>query len=365
MTAPRPPLVVWELTRACPYACRHCRRDADPYRHPCELSTLEAMRVMNEVRRLGEAEVVLTGGEPAERPDVVELVRHAGRIGLRPVLETPGTARRLYRLLPRLRDGGLAAVSVGLDGAEEDDHDRLRGVPGSHRRAVAVLEAARSLEIPVRVTTLVTRRNLDTVDELVPRVAESGAELWTLSLLVPGSPDDAAEMPSARQVEAFLRRMTGATRGAPFDVRWECAPHALRVWTELRRTGDARPGIVPRAGDGLLFVGADGVVYPSRHLPVPVGDVRTDDVAILYRSSPLLRSLRDRNLLEGKCGGCDFREACGGSRARAYAVTGSWLDEDPACAHRPETAGDAASTAVAAAGGDLPGKRDGMTRPGA
>lgn len=365
MIAPRPPLVVWELTRACPYACRHCRRDADPYRHPCELSTLEAMRVMNEVRRLGEAELVLTGGEPAERPDLVELVRHAGRIGLRPVLETPGTARRLSRLLPTLRDGGLAAVSVGLDGADEDDHDGLRGAPGSYRRAAAVLGDARSLEIPTRVTTLVTRRNLDAVDELVPRIEEAGAELWTLSLFVPASPDAADEMPSAEEVEAFLRRMTGATRGAPFDVRWECAPHARRVWAELRRNGDVRPGLVPRAGDGLLFVGSDGVVYPSRHLPVPVGDVRTDDVAALYRSSPVLRALRDRNLLEGKCGGCDFREACGGSRARAYASTGSWLDEDPACAYRPEAAGDAASTTVAAAGRALPGERDGMTRQGA
>lgn len=353
-----PFLVIWETTRACDLACLHCRAEAIPSRNPFELSTAEAKAMMDAVRRFGRPLFVLTGGDPLKRPDTEELVAYGTKIGLRVAMTPSGTPLMTPDVLRRLQRAGLARLAVSLDGSTADIHDRFRGVEGSFAWTLAMLEEARGLELSTQVNTTVSRFNLDDFDEMAALVTELGIALWSVFFLVPtgrARPDDIA---SAEAFEMVFHRMYDLSRTVPFDIKSTAGPQYRRVilqrQVQERRSGtreDAPEPLTAGAGfsladgvgrargvndgDGFVFVSHTGEIYPSGFLPVSAGNLRTDDLVEVYRSAPLFRQLRDRSLLRGKCGVCEFRDVCGGSRARAYALTGDWLESDPYCTHLP------------------------------
>lgn len=353
-----PFLVIWETTRACDLACLHCRAEAIPSRNPFELSTAEAKAMMDAVRRFGRPLFVLTGGDPLKRPDTEELVAYGTKIGLRVAMTPSGTPLMTPDVLRRLQRAGLARLAVSLDGSTADIHDRFRGVEGSFAWTLAMLEEARGLELSTQVNTTVSRFNLDDFDEMAALVTELGIALWSVFFLVPtgrARPDDIA---SAEAFEMVFHRMYDLSRTVPFDIKSTAGPQFRRVilqrQVQERRSGTREEAPEPLTagvgfsladgvgrgrgvndGDGFVFVSHTGEIYPSGFLPVSAGSVRTDDLVEVYRSAPLFRQLRDRSLLRGKCGVCEFRDVCGGSRARAYALTGDWLESDPYCTHLP------------------------------
>jgi len=353
-----PFLVIWETTQACDLACLHCRADAIPERHRRELTTDEAKRMMDDVRRFGRPLFVLTGGDPLKRPDVVELVAYGASIGLRMGMTPSGTPLMTPEVLAELRDAGLARLAVSLDGSTREIHDRFRGVDGSYDWTLRMLRAARELGLSTQVNTTVSNHNLDDFDGLSGLMQELEIALWSVFFLVPtgrAAPEDVA---SADAFESVFHRMYDLSRTAPFDIKSTAAPQYRRVvlqrQVEERRAGrrDAAPspltaGLgfsladgVGRAkgvndGDGFVFVNHLGEIYPSGFLPLRAGNVRTDDLVEVYRESPLFTELRDRDRLKGKCGVCEYRDVCGGSRARAYALTGDWMEAEPFCAHVP------------------------------
>jgi len=353
-----PVLVIWETTRACDLACRHCRAEAVPERHPLELSTDEAKRMMDAVRRFGRPLFVLTGGDPLKRPDIVELVEYGTSIGLRVAMTPSGTPLMTESVLRDLRDAGLARLAVSLDGSTAAIHDAFRGVPGSYDWTIRMLLAARSLGLSTQVNTTVSRYNLDDFDALCSLMTELGIVLWSVFFLVPTGRARARDVASAEEFEAVFHKMYDLSRSAPFDIKSTAAPQYRRVILQRqvaeRRAGERTDAPVPltaglgfsladgvgRArgvndGDGFLFISHTGAIYPSGFLPLAAGNVRRDDLVEVYRYSPLFRQLRDRSLLKGKCGVCEYRDICGGSRARAYAVTGDYLEAEPYCAHIP------------------------------
>ena len=353
-----PFIVIWETTQACDLACLHCRASAVPRRDPRELSTDEAKDLIDAVRGFGRPLFVLTGGDPLKRPDTVELVRYAAAAGLRVAMTPSGTPLMTPTVLEALRDAGLSRLAVSLDGSAPAIHDRFRGVAGSWEWTVRMLEAARALGLSTQINSTISRHNVHDLEPLIALMERLGIALWSVFFVVPtgrARPDDLA---TADDFERVFHRLYDLSKTAPFDVKTTAAPHYRRVILQRqraeRRAGARDEPPVPLTGgvgfsladgvgrargvndgDGFLFVSHRGDIYPSGFLPVSAGNVRTHDLAEVYRTHELFRALRDRDRLKGKCGACEYRAVCGGSRARAYAMTGDWLEADPLCAYVP------------------------------
>jgi AdoMet-dependent heme synthase len=353
-----PFLVIWETTQACDLACQHCRATARPWRHAKELTTAEAKEVMDRVRSFGSPLFVLTGGDPLKRPDIVELVEYGTGIGLRVAMTPSGTPLMTEATVRRLAEAGLSRLAVSLDGSTAEIHDRFRGVDGSYDWTLRMIRAAREIGLSTQINTTVARHNVEDFDSLVPLMESLGISLWSLFFLVPigrAGPEDIA---SPEEFERTFHRMYELSKTAPFDIKSTAAPQYRRVILQ-RQVAERRAGAreelpepltaglgfslgdgVGRArgvndGNGFLFVSHRGDICPSGFLPLRAGNVRTHDLVEVYRESELFRSLRDPQRLKGKCGVCEFRDVCGGSRARAYALTGDPLEAEPYCTHVP------------------------------
>jgi radical SAM protein len=352
----RPFTVIWEVTRACDLRCVHCRADAQPGRDPRELTTAEGGALLDEIRDLGSPVFVITGGDPLKRPDLFELIEHAVRIGLAVAVTPSGTPLLTGAVVRRFAERGVRRMAISLDGPDADSHDSFRRQPGSFARTVEALAHARACGLPVQINTTATRRNLMLLPALAERVGELGAVMWSVFFLVTVGRAGAADQLTAAEYESVFGLLYECSRRGPFAVRSTAAPQYRRFvaqrMVEAKRAGAATvvppvAGIAtdmaraPRGvtdGNGIAFVSHTGGVYPSGFLPLCAGDVRTTPLARIYREAPLFQRLRDLDQLGGKCGVCEFRHLCGGSRARAYAATGDPLAEEPLCSYIPRRA---------------------------
>jgi len=340
-----PFLVIWELTQACDLACRHCRASARPWRDPAELTTAEAFGVLAQIRALGDPLLVFTGGDPLKRPDLFDILSESVRSGLRTAI-TPSATPLLDRdAVRRFRGAGVARMAVSLDGADAEQHDGFRGVPGSFRITLDALAAAREMGLETQVNTTVTRRNLGSLERIAGLVAEHGARLWSVFFLVLTGRALAEDDLEAEEYEQVFERLYRISLSAPFDIKTTEAQHYRRYVAQRRKSGAAPPGAAGRGaiarqagindGKGFLFISHTGEIFPSGFLEISAGNVRHISLAKAYRESQLFRVLRNGDALGGKCGVCEYRNLCGGSRARAWAFTGDFLAPDPRCAYVP------------------------------
>jgi len=339
--------VYWETTVACSLACQHCRAQAIAQRDPDELTTEEGYRLIDDVRQLGSL-LILTGGDPLERPDLVDLVAYA-RSHHVPVAVTPSTTPSLKReTVARLKELGITALGVSLDGPTPEVHDAFRGVPGTFIHSQSALAWAREFSVPVQINSTVTqftRPHLDALFELLVKNSPP-VRRWSLFLLIPTGRGINLMALDAHHVENLFEWTYAASEHAPFHISTVEAPHYRRYWlarklaeghaeAELARLGP-RMGFGIRDGNGVIFVARNGDVFPAGFLPYPkLGNVRQTPLSVLYRTSPDLIALRDMDALEGRCGRCRYRWVCGGSRARAWAVSGRLHGEDPSCTYHP------------------------------
>jgi len=329
-----PVLVFWELTKACPLACRHCRAVAQPQRHPLELTTQEGKDLMDQIKAMGTPLLILTGGDAMARPDLLELIAYGVGRGLRVSLAPSATAQLSKDFLERARALGTGRLSLSLDGSTPQVHDTFRGVAGSFQQTLKAMERVKEAGLPFQVSTTLTRHNLHDLPDLATFVAASGAMLWDLFFLVPTGRAQKDDGISPQQHEQVYRWLYRLSLEAPFEIKTTAAEAYRRV--VLQQGGNNRAWV--NDGRGCLFVSHTGEVNPSGFLPLPAGNVRESPLAQLYRHSPIFRELRDPERLKGKCGVCRYRITCGGSRARAYALTGDYLEADPSCVYQPEAA---------------------------
>ena len=340
-----PFIAIWETTRACALACVHCRAEAMPRRDPGELTTDGGRALLDRIAAFGNPPplVVLTGGDPLRRPDIAELVAHGTRAGLVVSLTPSGTAAVTEEKLRALQQAGLARLAVSLDAGSAEAHDAFRRVRGSHRHTLRIIEHARALGLGLQVNTTVSRQTVGELPALIDQVAGFGAVLWALFFLIPVGRAQADQGLDAGEIEAVLRWAANLQPRVPFGIKTTEAPHYHRVLAHPdereTQTIDRRQLLrAPRAvtdGNGFVFVDHVGSICPSGFLPMPAGNVRGDDLVTVYREHPLFVALRDPARLGGRCGRCEWRSRCGGSRARAYALTGDPLAEDPGCAYEP------------------------------
>ncbi len=338
--------VYWEMTIACDLVCKHCRAESIPCRDPQELTTEDGKALMRDVKTMGSM-MILTGGDPMKREDLLDLIAYARDIRL-PLGITPSTTPTLTRdIVRQFRMLGVAAMGMSLDGPNAEVHDTFRGVPGTFEHSIKALQWAKEFHLQVQVNTTVTQETLPHLPSLYRLLREEAyppVRRWTLFLLVPVGRGAALGLPSAEDVENLFAWVYSLSRDAPFHVSTIEAPHYRRYWIqrkleeglsfeEIQRLGK-RMGFGVRDGNGVIFVSHKGEVYPAGFLPAPfLGNVREKLLSDIYRNSPLLMELRDMDRVTGKCGCCEFRWICGGSRARAYAVTGNYLAEEPLCVY--------------------------------
>jgi radical SAM protein with 4Fe4S-binding SPASM domain len=325
-----PRLVIWEVTRACALKCAHCRADAIARRDPRELTTDDARGLMRQIAAFSDPPplVVLTGGDPMWRKDLAEIVACGRGLGLTMALTPSGTAAVTRARLVELRDAGLSRLAVSLDGADAASHDGFRGVAGSFRWTRRIIGDAIDLGLPLQINTTVSARTLPSLHAMAEYVSTLPIRLWAVFFLVQTGRGASLAQISARECEEVLEFLAGLQARVPFVVKTTEAPH-------FRRVSPAAARFTVNDGNGFVFVDHVGDICPSGFLPMPCGNVRDGVLAAVYRDHPLFRSLRDPDALHGRCGRCEYRAACGGSRARAFAATGDVLGEDPLCAYEP------------------------------
>jgi len=345
-----PLLVIWEVTQACDLACVHCRASAMADRNPDELTTEQGYRLLDQIRTFGDPLMVFTGGDPLKRPDIYDLIRHSSKLGLRTNITPSATPLLTASAIDKLKRNGVSRMAISVDGPDAETHDSFRGVPGSFNRAMFALRHARDIALETQFQTTVTRRNMNKLAQVAERVAEVHSRMWSLFFLIVTGRALAADDLTAAEYERVFEFMYQISKIAPFDLKTTEAMHYRRYVAQRMKaehgateeTINAR-GMVWRTsgvsdGRGFVFISHTGEIYPSGFLPVSAGNVLTDSLVTVYRDSSLFRILRDPDQREGKCGACEFGRICGGSRARAYALSGNYLAEDPRCIYQPAMA---------------------------
>jgi radical SAM protein len=345
-----PFLVIWELTQACDLACLHCRACAIASRNRLELTTTEGFHLLESIRAFGDPLMVFTGGDPLKRPDLFPLLERSVQLGLRTTITPSATPLLTAAAIDSFQRCGVARMAVSLDGPDAPSHDGFRRVEGSFARTHFALDYARQIGLPTQINTTVTRHNLARLDEIAALVQASAARLWSVFFLVATGRASASQDLTAQEYEDVFAFLYHLSKSAPFDIKTTEAQHYRRFVAQQRKA-ENRPGAEPRLppgiiqrqagindGKGFVFISHTGEIYPSGFLPLSAGNVRRDSLAAVYRHSPLFQTLRNADNLHGKCGACVYRNLCGGSRSRAFSLTGDYLAEDPRCIYQPNPA---------------------------
>ncbi|MCS4541265.1 MAG: heme b synthase [Euryarchaeota archaeon] len=342
-----PRLIAWELTRACNLACIHCRASAITEPDPNELTTQEAKQLIDNIASFSKPILIMTGGEPLFRKDIFELTEYGTKKGLRVVLGTNATLIT-PEIAKKLKEAGIKRVTASLDGASPQSHDNFRKVPGAFESTLKGIEACRQAGISLQVNTTVTKQNIEEIEKILDLVIKLGVDAWHVFFLVPtgrGKLIEEKELPP-EEYERALNWLYDVQKKVNMHVKVTCAPHYFRIMLQrakaegttlkLQREGMHAMTKGCLAGTGFCFVSYVGDVYPCGYLPVKAGNVRDLTFKEIWLNSKLFTDLRDTSKLEGKCGYCEFKNICGGCRARAYSRYNDYLAEEPYCMYQPK-----------------------------
>jgi AdoMet-dependent heme synthase len=342
-----PLIVFYELTRACNLQCVHCRACAQPLRHPDELTTAQATRLIRELAQFPTPPlVVLTGGDPLKRADVFDLIAEAGECGLSVAMTPSATPLVTPAVIARLAKAGLHRLAVSLDGADAPVHDGFRRVPGSYQRTLQIIADARRAGLRLQINTTVTRQNVHQLDAIAELLDDMDIVLWSVFFLVPTGRAQLDQRLGRDECEAVFARLWHQSKIRRYKIKTTEAPHYRRyVLQQAKANGYiTAPGTAPircprpagtNDGNGVMFVSHVGEIFPSGFLPVTCGRFPLDSPVSVYQRAALFQALRNPDGFGGKCGVCEYRNVCGGSRARAFGVTGDPLAEEPDCAYVP------------------------------
>ncbi len=345
--ADRPMLVYWEMTQACGLACRHCRAEAMPLPHPLELNHAESQQLLRQIVAFGDPlpHLILTGGDPLQRADLYSLIDEASSLGL-DVSITPSATQSLTRhIVDKLRAHGIQSLGLSLDGSTGERHDGIRGVPGCFDATIRGVQLAAEFGLPIQVNTLVSEETADDLPAIYELLKSVTVMRWSLFFLIAVGRGKVLREVSPLRGEEIMGWVYDLAKVAPFAIKTTEAPSYRRIALNRMRAEGMAPeqiqrtsvyhGFGIRDGHGIMFVSNTGDVYPAGFLPLTVGNIRQGDIVDMYRDAPVFRSLHNPNEFKGKCGRCEHRIICGGSRARAFAYTGDPLESDPFCPYQP------------------------------
>lgn len=343
-----PRLVAWEVTRRCYLKCKHCRAEALDRPYPGELSTAECLAVLKSIAAFAKPIVILTGGEPMVRDDIFVVARYGVDLGLRMVmapcgkLVTPETVELI-------KEAGIERISISLDGATAKTHDRFRAVAGAFAFAVRATRFAQQGGLPFQINTTVTKHNVAELPQILNLAVELGAVAFHPFLLVPTGRGKllADQEIDPAEYERVLHWIYEQRDRIPLQLKPTCAPHYYRIFRQREKQA-GRP-VSPEThgldamtkgcmgGQSFAFISHRGKVQICGFLEAECGDLRKAglDFKKIWDTSPVFREMRDLDGYHGRCGYCEYRSFCGGCRARAFATSGHYLDEEPFCVYQP------------------------------
>jgi radical SAM protein with 4Fe4S-binding SPASM domain len=341
----RPLQVTWEMTRACRWRAAGTRPGKGSPRERNHFSTAEAFHLIEDVAAMHVPLLALTGGDPLTRPDLFPIVEFASRRSVRTTLTLLPTPLLDASVISELKACGLMRAGFWLHGSTPSLNDSYWGISGLQRRTLEIIGTCHEVQMPVQVNTVLSRRNLCDLESMIELLTRLDVTLWNVFFLVPASRDEAGDMLSANEHEDVFAKLYAGSKRVHFQIKTSDGQHYQRYLLQQRaresrgRLTDADViNCVPKNvddGKEMVFINYLGEVYPSRYLPLSGGNVTQQSLADVYCESSLFVSLRDSSRLKGKCGRCPARSLCGGSRARAYVMTGDLFAPDPCCAFEP------------------------------
>ena len=344
-------IISWNLTLRCPLSCSHCYADAGKREIPDSLSTNEAFEILKQIKDIGSPVVILSGGEPMMRSDLFEISSYGAGLGLRMAL---GTSGYLFRSdTPKIiKTAGIGSVAISIDSAEPDLHDRIRGRSGSWKRAVQAIKGCIREQLQVQINITITSPDRDELDRVVTLGKELGVTQFQVFIPVPTGRSLQENYERYGSYEGLLRHMIAAYSGKEISLRPTCIPQFRRISDDMGISNPAwGKGCV--AGISYCRIFVDGKVTPCPYMPVIAGDLRVDSLSMIWSESEVFQALRDYDRLFGKCGVCEYKNVCGGCRARAFSrsentpkscgglviprdIDGEICAEDPLCPYLPE-----------------------------
>jgi len=343
----QPMLVYWEMTQACGLACRHCRAEAVSTPHPNELTTEEGKNLLHQIAAFNHPtpHLVFTGGDPLRRKDLFELIDEARSLGINVSITPSATTDLTLEVMTKLKAHGIDSFGLSLDGSNAARHEAVRGVEGCFDWTIAAAQAAASLGVPIQINTLVAEETVDDIPAIYELLKTFPVMRWSLFFLIEVGRGKVLQPISSERGEQLMNWIYDQSKIAPFAMATTEAPSYRRVAlsrmrasgmvaAEIERTPVYR-GFGIRDGHGIMFISNQGDICPAGFLPLTLGNVRHDQLQDIYRNAPMFQALHNPNLFKGKCGYCEFRALCGGSRARAFAATGDALASDPFCHYEP------------------------------
>jgi AdoMet-dependent heme synthase len=353
-----PFLAIWEVTQSCDLACKHCRAAAQPIAHPDELTNAEGKALIDQIAEMHIPIFVFTGGDPMKRQDVFELIRYAADKGVQVALTPSATPLLTREAIFKLKEAGLVRLGISLDGSTPEIHDAFRGLPGAWARTIQAIEWANEAGIPIQVHTTISRHNAHDLDSLCNLFEKLAIVMWNVFFLVPVGRGQLNDLLSGEEFEQVFGKIYELSHRVSFQIKTTEAMHYRRYLMQRRKEEGAaaakghpgghpggQPGDNPlnkmagiNSGRGFVFISRTGEIYPSGFLPISSGNVRRNSLVDVYQNAALFQVLRDSSLLKGKCGLCQYRNLCGGSRSRAFALTGDYLAAEARCIHQPEEA---------------------------
>jgi radical SAM protein len=345
--ASNPMIVYWEMTQACDLACRHCRAEAQAKPQPGELDHAESVTLLRQIAAFDRPlpHLILTGGDPLKRADIYDLIAEARALGLMVSITPSATGTLNYDVLAKLKAHGIESLGLSLDGSTAARHEAVRGVEGCFGWTIEAAKSAAKLGIPVQINTLVAQETLDDLPAIYEQLKPLGILRWSLFFLIAVGRGKLLRPIAPEQGEDCMHWVYDLAQIAPFAIKTTEAPSYRRVALErMRKEGRTAKeieqtsvyrGFGIRDGNGIVFVSNQGNIHPAGFLPLAAGNVRSDHLVDIYRRSPLFAALHSPQLFKAKCGRCEYRVLCGGSRSRAFAATGDPLASDPLCPYEP------------------------------
>ncbi len=355
-----PFIVIWEVTRACQLKCVHCRADAQTAPDPRELSHEEGIHLIDQIYEMNNPMLVFTGGDCMMREDLFELADYAVKKGMRVSMTPSATPEVTKEKMKRAKEVGLSRWGFSLDGPTPEIHDHFRGTSGSFDLTLEKIKYLHELNMPLQINTVISRYNYDHLEEMSQLVGELGAVMWYIFLLVPTGRGQIDACITPAEHEKVFRWLYELSKTAPYDIKTTAAQHYRRVVLQQK----AREQIIEKEeihyedsittdfasmhdglkrapkgvndGNGFVFISHIGDVMPSGFLPIVCGNVRDTPLSEIYREAKVFKELRQPDNYKGKCGICEYNRICGGSRSRAYAVTGDYMESEPFCVYIPQ-----------------------------
>jgi AdoMet-dependent heme synthase len=341
-------LVAWETTRNCNLSCVHCRASADRGPFAGELDTPAAFTLLDQIVAVGNPIVILTGGEPLLRPDIFEIAEYGTGKGLRMVMAPNGTLIT-EKTAGQMAKSGIRRISISLDGADRESHDAFRGINGAFEGAISGILQAKAAGIEFQINTTITKTNLKQIDQIQKLAIQLGAVAHHIFLLVPTGRGKyiVDQEISAREYEETLNWFYDQRDKTPLQLKATCAPHYYRILRQRAKIDGKSVTFnshgldaVTRGclgGTGFCFISHQGIVQPCGFLDVNCGDVAQTSFFDIWSRSDVFQTLRNFDLLKGKCGQCGYKKVCGGCRARAFEAAGDFMAEEPLCMYQPHS----------------------------